>query len=102
MSELPKMYHSRVNKINSPVQRIYSTIGSNDIHDEDNHQYSHVSIDKKIDDIFKNREFVYKADVMIVTDYDSFRKIVVARNNNYLVTIDNEYIPINTIRDIYK
>ena len=100
MMELPKMYHSVVNNIDNQVQKVYSTIGKHD--DVLRKSYSHVSIDKKIDDIFRNKDFVYKADVVIVTDNDSFRKRVVARNSNYLVTIDNEYIPINTIRDIYK
>jgi hypothetical protein len=29
-------------------------------------------------------------------------KRIVARNKNNLITIDNEFIPINIIRDIYK
>ena len=57
---------------------------------------------RKIDDIFQDIGFVYKADVTIVTDNDTFKKRIVARNGNNLITMDNEYIPISIIRDIYK
>ncbi len=102
MRELPKMYHTKLNKCNN-VQKVYSTMldndGSNDIR---NTRYSNVSIEKKIDSIFSDIGFVYKADVTIVTDNDTIRKRVVARNENNLITMDNEYIPISIIRDIYK
>ena len=64
--------------------------------------YDSVSIDKKIRDIFNSCDYVYKADVKIVTDNDILTKRIVARNNNNLITIDGEYIPISVIRDIYK
>ena len=36
------------------------------------------------------------------SDNDILHKRIVARNRNNLITIDNEYIPISIIRDIYK
>ena len=60
-------------------------------------------IDKKIDNIFNSADYVYKADVKIVTDNDEvMSRRIVARNKNNLITIDNEFIPISSIRDIYK
>ena len=103
MKELPKMYHTKVGKDISSIQKIYSTIGHDRKQDDiGNTRYSNVSIDKKIDDIFQDIGFVYKADVTIVTDNDTFKKRIVARNGNNLITMDNEYIPISIIRDIYK
>ena len=101
MKELPKMYHNKINKIGN-VQKIYSTIGNFDGDIDDNREYSHVSVDEKINRIFSSNGFVYKADVVIVTNDGSFRKRVVARNRNNLITIDNEYIPISVILDIYE
>ena len=101
MKELPKMYHTKINKDMNNTQKIYSTINNNKESIIDN-KYSNISIDKKIDNIFNDANFVYKADVTIVTDTDTIRKRIVARNNNNIVTIDNEYIPISIIRDIYK
>lgn len=102
MKELPKMYQNKINKKISSIQKVYSTMDnkidtrSNDV------RYSSVSIDKKIDDIFKSTDYVYKADVTIVTDKETIKKRIVARNKNNLITINNEYIPISIIRDIYK
>ena len=102
MKELPKMYQNKINKKISSIQKVYSTMDnkidtrSNDV------RYSSVSIDKKIDDIFKASDYVYKADVTIVTDKETIKKRIVARNKNNLITIINEYIPISIIRDIYK
>ncbi len=100
MAELPKMYHNKIQKPDG-IQKVYSSINRLDV-DEGLDRCSYVSIDKKIDDIFTDSSFVYKADVVIVTDDGKVRKRIVARNHNNLVTIDNEYIPISIIRDIYK
>ena len=104
MKELPKMYHTKISKPMDSIQKQYSTIlddnRSNNY--EIGGKYSNISIDKKIDNIFNDKGFVYKADVFIVTDNDTLKKRIVARNVNNLITIDNEYIPISIIRDIYK
>ena len=85
--ELPKMYQNKINKPINSIQKVYSSI----------------SIDKKIDNIFNSADYVYKADVKIVTDNDEvMSRRIVARNKNNLITIDNEFIPISSIRDIYK
>lgn len=104
--ELPKMYQTRINKPITSIQKVYSTIEkkNNTIDDRSvkETKYSSISIDKKIDNIFNAYDYVYKADVTIVTDGDVMKKRIVARNRNNLITIDNEFIPINIIRDIYK
>ena len=65
-------------------------------------KYDSISIDKKIRDIFLADDYVYKADVYIETDNDQLKKTIIGRKNGYLITIDNEYIPISIIRNIYK
>ena len=100
---LPKMYHNKINKPINSIQKIYSSINSSDNFENNNRvKYSNISIDSKINRIFNSYDYVYKADVTIVTDNDKLKKRIVARNKNNLITIDNEYIPINIIRDIYK
>ena len=99
--ELPKMYHTKINKPINSIQKVYSTVNKDNLV-IDEHRYSSVSIDQKIANIFNSYDYVYKADVTIVTDNDIMHKRIVARNNNNLITIDNEFIPINIIRDIYK
>lgn len=103
--ELPKMYQTKINKPIKSIQQIYNSanIQNNNINTEKKEiKYSNISIDKKISNIFNASDYVYKADVTIVTDNDILYKRIVARNKNNLITIDNEFIPINIIRDIYK
>lgn len=102
--ELPKMYQTKINKPINSIQKMYSSIDNGNNHDEvrNDVKYSSISIEKKINNIFNAYDYVYKADVTIVTDNDVMHKRIIARNNNNLITIDNEFIPINIIRDIYK
>ena len=100
--ELPKMYHNKINKTVNSIQKVYSSMENHKNNELRQNKYSSISIDQKIEQIFKEKDFVYKADVEIITDTDTIKKRIVARNQNNLITIDNEYIPIAIIRDIYK
>ena len=102
--ELPKMYQTKINKTVPSIQKVYSTINmpNEDRTYDRGTRYSSISIDKKIDSIFNSPDYVYKADVTIVTDTEELKRRIVARNRNNIITIDNEFIPISIIRDIYK
>ncbi len=100
--ELPKMYHTKINKPINSIQKVYRSIDNNTSNSISEHKYSSISIDKKINNIFNSYDYVYKADVTIITDTETLNKRIIARNKHNLITIDNEYIPISIIRDIYK
>ena len=102
--ELPKMYQTKINKTIPSIQKVYSTINQDREHDKESRgeRESSISVEQKIDQIFSASDYVYKADVTIVTDTDKIKRRIVARTNHDIVTIDNEYIPIAIIRDIYK
>lgn len=100
--ELPKMYQNKINKKIDNIQKVYSTINQTRSEETRSSRYANISIDKKIDDIFQAPDYVYKADVTIVTDTETIKRRIIARNHNNIITIDNEYIPISIIRDIYK
>lgn len=99
--ELPKMYHSSINKQINNVQNVFSTINNEFDNDLRSTTYNKFEIDNKINDIFNSPNFVYKADVNILTDKGLLNKRIIAKKNGYLITIDNETIPINIIKDIY-
>ena len=96
------MYQNKINKPINSIQKMYNSADEQREYQRNERRYSSISIDKKIDDIFNACDYVYKADVTIITDNDVLHKRIVARNKNNLITIDNEFIPINVIRDIYK
>ena len=99
--DLPKMYHSSINKNIENVQNIFSSINYRD-NDIRSISYNQFDIENKINNIFNSPNFIYKADVNILTDKGLIKKKIIGKRNGYLITIDNETIPINTIKDIYS
>lgn len=58
------------------------------------------NINQKVNDIFKSKNYVYKADVIITTKNGDAKKRIIGRNKNNLITADNELIPITDLLDI--
>ena len=105
MKELPKMYHSTIDKNINNVQKLYTTMDKTkkeEIPIRKHEVYDRFTIEQKIFNIFNAKDYIYKADVTILTDNEVLKKRIVGKNNNNLITMDNEYIPIDKIRDIYK
>lgn len=104
MKELPKMYHNIIDKNINNNEKVYSTLYNykeNIKNDRYINNRNNLTVEQKITNIFNSPNYIYKIDVKIVTDNDTLRKRIVGKNKNNLITIDGEYIPINTIRDIY-
>lgn len=59
------------------------------------------NINQKINSIFNSPRYVYKADVEIKLKDKTITKRIIGRNGNYLITIENELIPIQDILDIH-
>ena len=57
---------------------------------------------EKIDNILADNDFIYKRKVRIATRDGIFVKTIIGKNNNTLLTIDNEVIDFDVIRDIEK
>ena len=49
-----------------------------------------------------SNDYIYRVNVHILLDSGLITRKVIGIYNNNLVTIDNEYIPISNIKDIYK
>lgn len=106
MKDLPKMYHNDIDKDIKNNERYFSTmynkkedrISSSDITINNKNNYT---VEQKIYNIFNSPNYIYKIDVTIVTDSATLNKRIVGKTKTNLITMDNEYIPINTIKDIY-
>ena len=59
------------------------------------------NVHQKIKDMFNCVNYIYKIDVLIKTKEGTINKRIVGRNSDYLITMDNEQIPISDILDIY-
>lgn len=104
--ELPEMYRNSFDKEIKNNEYVFSTLdkrNNNNLKRKRNKNVNdRFTIEQKIFNIFNSKDYIYKADVTIVTDTQTFNKRIVGKNSSNLITIDNEYIPISTIRDIYK
>lgn len=103
MNELPRMYHNKINKELNNNERVFSTLDRNFTSSNNNfiNNRNNLTVEQKIVNIFNSPNYIYKIDVVIVTDNNKYTKRIIGKNKNNLITMDNEYIPINTIRDIY-
>ena len=98
MSDKPKMYRCTDKKEFNNNRSVFISYDNNNTFKV----YDTNEIRKKINHIFSSNNFIYRTKVNIVIDNQVITKKIVGVYNNNLVTIDNEHIPINMIRDIYK
>ena len=96
MNTKSNMYHNKIDKQFTNNSIFYSTLEKNDKVFESN------DIRKKIQNIFNSNDYIYRVYVHILLDSGLITRKVIGIYNNNLVTIDNEYIPISNIKDIYK
>lgn len=106
MKELPKMYRNTINKEINNNEKVFSTMDNSGNNVKDKNlsvvkDKNNFTIEQKIANIFNSPNYIYKVDVVVVTDKETQKKRIVGRTKTNLITMDKEYIPINTIRDIY-
>lgn len=98
--DLPNIYKGVVNTDNNQEK---SVLGE-EITKEDNKEIKfEKSINQEINNIFNSSDFIYKADVLItLKNNEKIKKTIIGKNNNSLITIDDELININNISKIEK
>ena len=102
MSDLPRMYHNKIEKDLNNNKKVFSTLEKEEKRQSINiNNKNNYTVEQKIYNIFNSPNYIYKIDVVIVTDTSKEIKRIVGKTKTNLITMDNEYIPINTIRDIY-
>ncbi len=106
MKDLPKMYRNKIDKDIKNNEKFFSTMYDKKIEKENNknifiNNKNNYTVEQKIYNIFNSPNYIYKIDVTVVTDSGIQNKRIVGKTKTNLITMDNEYIPISTIRDIY-
>ena len=87
MKELPKIFANKIDNIknNKTISR----------------EKENVDIKSKIAELFQDKE-LYKKDLLITTDKEYVKRILL-KKDNYLISMQNEKINIDDIKDIkYK
>ena len=91
---LPNIFKGKAPKNNNQEK---SVINNESVEE----QKEEKSINKQIKDIFTSDSFVYKADTIITLNSgEVIKKTIIGKNNNSLITIDDELIDVRTISKI--
>lgn len=102
MKDLPKVFANEIDK-KLENNNEYAISENKEIIKKDNEFKGIIkdkNINQKINDIFSSYRYVYKADVIITTNEGEIIKKIIGKSNNNLITIDNELINIDNIKDI--
>lgn len=101
MKDLPKVFHNKIDKKFDNNRSVYysSNGDGNDIVDNTQVKDSKTVL-QKINEIFSSPNYVYKANVDITLKDKKVTKRLIGRNKNYIITMDNDLIPIDDIVDI--
>ena len=96
VKDLPKVFHNKIDKKFDNNRSVYY---SNNNYEEDRAVDTRTVL-QKINDIFSSPNYVYKANVEITLKDKKITKRIIGRNKNYIITMDNDLIPISDIVDI--
>lgn len=95
MNKLPKVYANNIDKkLNNNSYFYASDDGKNNV------ILNKPDVIKKINEIFSSPNYVYRANVVIKLNDGEIEKKIIGKNKDYLITIDNELISIDSIKDI--
>ena len=99
MKELPKVFQNKIDKrINNNEQVFYSK-DKTDVNNKNN-MIDDKDVIQKINAIFSSPNYIYKANVEITLKDKVITKRIIGRNKYYIITMDNDLIPISDIIDI--
>lgn len=101
MEKKPNLFVNKIDKSFNNNERVfYSSKEPDSTPKKTKNNKKTQSLAQKINSIFTSSNYVYKAEVKIkLKDKDVVKKIV-GKNQQYLITMDNELIPISDILDI--
>ncbi|MBS7020752.1 MAG: hypothetical protein KH135_02625 [Firmicutes bacterium] len=108
--KLPEVFKNKIEKKLNNNEHVYYSSGERSDSKEEKKEPQKTSmvanlknktVNQKIQTIFSSPTYVYKADVEVVLkDGTRMVKKVIGKNNQHLITMDNELIAIDTIEDI--
>ena len=96
-NKLPKVFANPVDHKIKNNNEFFSTINNSSVINEVNRE----EVIKKINNIFASRNYTYKLNFKIRTKSGVVEKRIIGKNDNYLITLDNDKILIDEIEDIW-
>ena len=96
MKKLPKLYTNTFNK-KIDNSKEFTRVKEYYVEEDKLNKYD---INKKIDIIFKSKNYIYKVDVLIKLYNNELKTTLIGKTKDSLITIDNKLIKISDIYDI--
>ena len=91
------IYKNKIKTLKTKIQEQYY------YHPTELRKKNNVDINDKIKNLFSSDDFIYKINCIIdYKDNSSEKEIIIAKKDNYLLTLDNKKIFIQDIYDINK
>lgn len=98
-----KIFANKINKKIGNNQEVYDIsditkeqVKKNEFKDSDDN----LTVNEKIDKLFKRNGYIFNVDVKIITTKREFNTKIAGKMNNHLITLDNDIINISDIKDI--
>ena len=98
MKDLPKVFHNTIEKKLTNNNTVFYS--NNNQNKKNINEGDSKNVLQKINTIFSSPNYVYKANVEITLKDKKIIKRIIGRNKNYIITMDNDLIPIIDIIDI--
>ncbi len=98
MKELPKIYKNKVEK-DTNLKTYYSSDG-NEKQEKVIISPKRGGIEETLEEIFKSKAYTYTKKVMITVNGKTYPTRFISRNQNKILTIDNEIIEVSQIEAI--
>ena len=111
MGKLPKVFANSLDEVHNNDTVFYSKDNNLKVSVDDSDRNSIEeykilkgnTVNQKINEIFTSPYYIYKAEVEITLEDGVIVKKIIGKNNQNLITMENELIPISSIKDIkYK
>ena len=95
------VFANKISKVIKNNEEVYYSKDEKDvISNDESRKIKEQNIYQKLNSIFSSKNYIYKADVIIITKTGEIKKRVIGKNSQYLITMENELIPIVDIIDI--
>ena len=87
--------------VNKIEKKIENNQNSCDVRNEGNITYDNkLSVDEKLKKLFDTNGYIFNINVKIVTDNKTYNTKIAGKVGNNIITLDNDIININNIKDI--
>ena len=97
-----KIFQNKIDKQINNNQKVFDVKEEikTDIENNIGNKKENLNVREKIDKLLNRNGYVFNVDVEIITDKKIYNTKIAGKVNNHLITLDNDIICINEIKDI--